>query len=143
MSPTNSRIKSPRGRLSLRMAQREIAEVQQAVKAAGATSPAALILNLVRQQGRADAMILCVERQLQAVVEVSLGAAVAQLGDRLAADMAAISTAIAAVSDAIEDRPTKSQLSSYLEHATRRVAGGGSPSQAAAGTSTPGAKVAP
>ena len=136
MTPSNTRSRSPRGRLHLRLAQREITEIQQAVKTAGATSPAALILNLVRQQAQTDALIVGIERQLQAVVEVAVSAAVARLGDRLAADLSAISTAVAAVAAAVEDRPTKAQLTSFLEHALKR-------SPAAAGSLAPGTTVAP
>lgn len=136
MTPLNTRAKSPRGRLHLRLAQREIAEIQQAMKASGATSPAALILNLVRQQAQTDALIVGIERQLQAAVEVAVGTAVARLGDRLAADLAAISAAVAATAAAIEERPTKAQLSGFLEHSLKR-------SPAAVGTTAPGATVAP
>lgn len=143
MSTSNSRTKSPRGRLHLRLAQREIAEIQNAVKATGATSPAALILNLVRQQAQTDGLIVGIERQLQAVVDVAVGAAVAQLGDRLAADLAAISTAVAAVSGAVEDRPSKAQLSGFIEHALKRAMVGGASMPTAVGTATPGATAAP
>ena len=143
MSQTNTRTKSPRGRLHLRLAQREIAEIQQATKASGATSPAALILNLVRQQAQTDALIVGIERQLQAVVEVAVDAAVARLGDRLAADLAAISTSVTAVATAIDDRPTKAQLSSFLDHATKRATAGGASAHAVTDTSTTGAKSTP
>lgn len=143
MSSTNIRAKSPRGRLHLRLAQREIAEIQHAVKAAGATSPAALIINLVRQQAQIDTLICDIERQLQGVVEVAVVTAVARLGDRLATDLAAISTAVAVMSDLIEDRPTKPQLSDFIEHALKRAMGGGLSTPTAAGMATPDAKMAP
>lgn len=143
MNPIKSRMKSPRGRLHLRLAQREIAEIQHAVKATGAASPAAMILNLVRQQAQTDALIVGIERQLQADLEVVVAASVSQLGDRLAADLAALSQTQAVLAAAIEDRPSKAQLAGFLEHALKRAAGGGGPSTTEAGRFTPGATVAP
>jgi len=116
MSPSTPRTKSPRGRLHLRLAAREVAEIQQATKSSGATSPAAYFLNLVRQQRDVDALAIQIERQLQSVAEVAIGAAIAQLGDRLAIDLAALSSNIACLAAAVEERPTKAQLSSFLEH---------------------------
>lgn len=135
MSPSTIRTKSPRGRLHLRLAAREVAEIQQATKAAGATSPAAYFLNLVRQQRDVDALAIQIERQLQSVVEVAIGAAIAQLGDRLATDLAALSSNVASLASAVEERPTKAQLSSFLGHLRGR--------STTVGTSTNGATVAP
>lgn len=135
MSTSTTRTKSPRGRLHLRLAAREVAEIQQATKSAGATTPAAYFLNLVRQQRDVDALAIQIERQLQSVVEVVIGAAIAQLGDRLAVDLAALSSNIAGLSAALEERPTKKQLSSFFEHLRGKSTTTGAP--------TSGATVAP
>ncbi|WP_426661948.1 hypothetical protein [Rhodanobacter aciditrophus] len=131
MSPSTTRTKSPRGRLHLRLAAREVAEIQQATKSAGATSPAAYFLNLVRQQRDVDALAIQIERQLQSVVEVAISAAIGQLGDRLATDLAALSSNIANLATALEERPTKAQLSSFLEHVRGKSTTSGVPSNGA------------
>lgn len=135
MSPSTTRTKSPRGRLHLRLAAREVAEIHQATKSAGATSPAAYFLNLVRQQRDVDALAIQIERQLQSVVEVAIGAAIAQLGDRLATDLAALSSNVAGLAAAVEERPTKAQLSSFLGHLRGK--------STTVGTSANGATVTP
>lgn len=135
MSPSTTRTKSPRGRLHLRLAAREVAEIQQATKSAGATSPAAYFLNLVRQQRDVDALAIQIERQLQSVVEVAIGAAIAQLGDRLATDLAALSAAlssnVAGLAASVEERSTKAQLAAFLKHLHGKSAATGVPANGA------------
>ena len=139
MTLSNTRAKSPRGRLHLRLAAREIAEIQQATKTFGATTPAALFLQLVRQQHQTEALAIQIEHQLQDVVEL----AVAQLGDRLAADLAAISTALTTLAVALDERPTKAQLAAFIEHIRGKPQGAGGSFGTATGAPSPGAKVAP
>lgn len=122
MPANNSRAKSPRGRLHLRLAAREVAEIQQATKTAGATTPAAYFLSLVRQQRDVEALATQIERQLHNIVEVAVGAAIAQMGDRLASDLATLSSGLVDLSTAMEARPTKDQLSQFIDHEVRRAA---------------------
>lgn len=140
MSTTTPRAKSPRARIQLRVSAREAAEIQQATKQFGSTSAAALLLSLVRQRNDAEALAVQLERQLQAVVQVAVGSAVASLGDRLAANLAALSTSVAAIAEAVDDRPTKAQLNGFLAHVQGRPA---SQPNAPAGASPTGATLAP
>ena len=123
MSTTKPRPKTARARLNLRLAAREVAEIQAASKQFGATTPAAFFLALVRQRTDAEALAVQIERQLQAVVEVAAGSAVAALGDRLAADLAALSASVSAVASAVEDRPNFAQFKSFVHHLQGRPTG--------------------
>ena len=139
VTPLKTRTKPPRGRLHLRLAAREVAEIQQATKTFGATTPAALFLQLIRQQHQTETLAIQVEHQLQGVVEL----AVAQLGDRLAADLSVISTALSSLGTAVDERPTKAQLSAFIDFVRGKPPGAGASFSTATGMPSPSAKVAP
>ena len=143
MTPLNTRTKATRGRLHLRLATREIAEIQQAAKSFGATTPATFFLQLIRQHHQTETLALQIERQLQGIVEIAVGTAVAQLGDRLAADLSVISTALTTLAVALDERPTKGQLSAFIDHVRGKPPGAGGSFSASASTSYPGATVTP
>lgn len=105
--PPRRARRAVRARLQLRLDQHERAAIESAAKASGFVSPAAFILALLHQQEQTASLIAAIERQLQEVTEAAVTAAVARLGDRLAADLAALSAAV-------DERPTKAQMSAFL-----------------------------
>jgi len=107
---TSRRRRSPtRARLHVRLEARERDEIDQAVKAGGFLSPVPLLLSLIRQQERVDGLTAAVNTQLQAAVQSAVSLELAALADRLAADLAALSAAI-------DERPTKTQLQGFISH---------------------------
>ena len=104
----------PRARLQIRLDEREREEIAQAVKAAGCVSPVALLLSLIRQQRREAEQTAAFEKLIQVTVHAAVAAAIGSLADRLAADLAALSAAL-------DERPTKAQMSGFLAHFRTKV----------------------
>lgn len=136
MSTTKPRPKTARARLNLRLAAREVAEIQAASKKFGATTPAAFFLALVRQRTDAETLAVQIERQLQAVVEVAVGAAVATLGDRLAGDLANLSASLSALTAEVAGCSTKTQIDALIAR-VRGVSGSAGNAPASGATLAP------
>lgn len=112
-TPRNRRSPT-RTRLSVRLDTREREEIDQSVLAAGLRSPVRLLLSLIRQQARETAQIEALQAHMQAIVQTAVTAALGSLSDRLAADLAALS-------DALDERPTKVQMGAFLAHLRGQV----------------------
>jgi len=109
------RRRSPaRTRLHLRLDAHERQEIDQAVKAGGFLSPVPLLLTLIRQQAREAEQNAALRAHMQAIVQASVTEALGSLTDRLAADLAALSAAL-------DERPTKAQMSGFLAHFRAQV----------------------
>lgn len=106
-APYRRARRAARVRLQLRLDQHERAAIEGAAKASGFVSPAAFIVALLHQQEQTASLIVAIERQMQGATEAAVTAAIARLGDRLAADLAALSAAV-------DERPTKTQMSGFL-----------------------------
>lgn len=109
------RRRSPaRTRLHVRLDARERQEIDQAVKAGGFLSPVPLLLSLIHQQAREADQAAALQAHMQTIVQAAVTAAIGSLADRLAADLAALSAAI-------DERPTKAQMSGFLAHFRTQV----------------------
>jgi len=109
------RRRSPaRTRLHVRLDTCERAEIDQAVKASGFLSPVPLLLSLIRQQARDAEQTAALQAHMQATVQAAVTAAIGNLTDRLAADLATLS-------EAIDERPNKAQMSAFLAHFRAQV----------------------